>query len=98
MYSIGANYRGESLTINASWLRQNTENSGFEEWDDYYALGVVYDFEVTMPSILVFHRKESDTASANLNPADLNGTGSPDIWLVQIGATTPMFGGSLIRT
>lgn len=96
MYSIGANYRGERLTVNASWLRQNTENSGFTEWDDYYALGILYDFEVTKPALLIVHRRGSDTAYANSNPSDPTGNGSPDLWMAQIGATTPMFGGKLL--
>ncbi len=96
MYSIGANYRGERLTINASWLHQNTENSGFSEWDDYYALGVLYDLGVTKPAVLVVHRKGSDTADANMGNLGKTGDGSPDLWMVQLATTTPMFGGKLL--
>ncbi len=96
MYSIGMNYRGERLTINASWLRQNTENSAFNEWDDYYALGILYDFGITKPALLVVHRKGSDTAEANLNGNGETGNGSPDLWMVQLGATTPLYGGKLL--
>lgn len=55
VYSVGIDYWG--------WLPINTYVSAFEHWDNYYALGVAYDFDVTKPSLLLVHREGDDTAA-----------------------------------
>lgn len=92
-YSVAVRYRGQRLAVHASWMHQNTINSRYAEWDDYYALGVNYDFDFTKPQVLVVHRQGSDTAYANTTT---DAIGSPDLWALQVGTTTPIAGGALL--
>lgn len=96
VYSVGIDYSRGALSVLGSWLHINTRASGFEHWDNYFALGVAYDFDVTKPSLLVVHREGDDTAagrSLGTRPA-----GSPDLTMVQGALATPVAGGTLITT
>lgn len=95
VYSVGFDYAAGALSVLSSWLRINTRASGFDNWDNYYALGVAYDFGVTKPSLLFVHRDGDDTAYGR----SFDGiAGSPDLYMLQGALATPVAGGTLITT
>ena len=97
VYNIGFRYQSGPLSVMASYLHQNTAISGYADWDSYWAFGAAYDFEVIKPSILYVHREGSDEAVGS----DLGGTNtakSPDLDMVQLGASAPIGPGKFIAT
>ncbi len=95
VYNVGFRYQSSSLTVMASYLYQNTSVSSYEDWDSYWALGAAYDFGVVKPSILYVHREGTDEAAGSTPGAR---TGSPDLDMIQLGASAPAGAGKLIAT
>ncbi len=96
VYNVGFRYQNEALRVMGSYLYQNTKVSGFYDWDSYYALGASYDFGVITPSILYVHREGSDEASgAAISTLKAK---SPDLDMIQLGASMPVAGGKFIAT
>ena len=90
IYNVGVNYAKGPLFVMGSVLYQNLGRSALDfrpsGHDTYYELSASYDFGVTKPAIQLEYKNGEDT------------TWSQDFFLVQIGTTTPMFGGHLNTT
>ncbi len=97
VYNIGFRYQSGPLSVMASYLHQNTAISGYADWDSYWAFGAAYDFEVIKPSILYVHREGSDEAVGS-NLGGTNTAKSPDLDMVQLGASAPIGPGKFIAT
>lgn len=96
VYNIGLRYQSGPLSIMASYLHQNTAVSGYADWDSYWAIGASYDFEFIKPSVLFVHRDGSDEASgSNIGSSSAK---SPDLDMLQLGASAPLGTGKLIAT
>ena len=96
VYNIGLRWNSGPVSVMASYLHQNTAVSGYADWDSYWAPGASYDFEFVKPSILYVHREGSDTAAGAA--VGTLGAASPDLDLIQLGASAPLAGGTLIGT
>lgn len=96
VYNLGLRYQTGGLSVMASYLHQNTAVSGYADWDSYWALGLAYDFEFIKPSVLYAHREGSDQASGA--SIGTNGAKSPDLDMLQIGASAPVGPGKFIAT
>lgn len=90
IYNIALQYANGPLFVMGSFLYQNlgTSANGFRErgHDKYYEIAASYDFGFTKPSIQFEWKDGEDRPD------------SQDFWLLQIGASTPMFGGRLNTT
>lgn len=96
VYNVGLRYQSGPLNVMASYLHQNTAVTGYAEWDSYWALGASYDFDFIKPSILYVHREGVDEASGS--SVGSNGVKSPDLDMIQLGASAPIGSGQLIAT
>lgn len=90
IYNVALQYAKGPLFVMGSVLYQNLGKSanGFRPRgnDKYYELAASYDFGVTKPAIQFEWKDGEDTEW------------SQNFWLVQVGTTTPVFGGRLNTT
>ena len=93
-------FGGLTIQLYAALGEQTSANSNSPTRGNvynYWAFGAAYDFEVIKPSILYVHREGSDEAVGS----DLGGTNtakSPDLDMVQLGASAPIGPGKFIAT
>lgn len=97
VYNVGLRYQSGPLSVMASYLYQNTAVSSYADWDSYWALGIACDFEFIKPSLLYVHRDGSDKA-AGAGLAGGDRAESPDLDMIQLGASAPVGPGKLIVT
>ena len=107
VYNLAANWKSGPLFVMGSVLYQdisgsNPANGGFQldgTGDPavrmqakghamYYNFAASYDFGVTKPAIVFMKKTTSTTASEGSRNME-----EPEFWVLQIGTSTPMFGG-----
>lgn len=86
-YNLALQYRGGPLFVRTSvYTEQLSKAPEMRAEDTYWATGATWDLVVTKPSILFVKKFSRDTVE------------SPDVWSLQLGATTPMGHGTLLTS
>ena len=99
VYNIASNYANGPLFLMGSVLYRQL--AADRESNTYYELAGSYDFGVTKIAMQLEYKHGSGITKEYLNP-QLDGSTTKltdsDLYVAQIGATTPMFGGRLNTT
>lgn len=86
-YDIAFQYVGERLFFRTSLLAEELSAEGYEHRTDcYWVAAATYDLGVTKPSVIFTKKFSRDTEAA------------PDVWALQLGATTPLGTGTLLTS
>ncbi len=86
-YDIALQYAGERLFLRTTLLAEELSAEGYEHRTDrYWVAAATYDLGFTKPSVIFTKKFSRDTENA------------PDVWALQLGATTPLGHGTLLTS